>query len=136
MFNAKIHGFSRGIELPADPKELVRYTFEEGFDERNEDVFMAAFADEVEVLQESFGETAPPERLWQGLMAEVQAFPDYTHDIQNVFEDDRVIVTYRASETFENEMVIGEDAAFEPTGEEMQASGVAIARVEDGEITG
>jgi ketosteroid isomerase-like protein len=125
------------IELPTDPKQLVRYTFEEGIDERNKEVVMGAFADEVEVLQDSFENTMTPERAWQGLMAEVQAFPDYTHDIQNVFEDDdTVIVTYHASGTFKNDMVLGENAVFEPTGEEMQISGVAIARVEDGEITG
>jgi predicted ester cyclase len=117
-----------------DPAEVLRQVVEDGFNEEAEEVVLDGFADEVKVLQSPADRTMTAEQVWGGLKAEFEAFPDYTHQIQGVWQDgEMAFARYTATGTFENEIRVGE-AVLEPTGEEGHTAGMMAARVQDGEI--
>lgn len=127
---------SENPDLPSDPKELLRTTLEAA-DEPNEKVFKNAMAEEVEVMQERFPDKMDRGAIWQDLQRERNAFPDLTHNIKQIWQDGRMLfATYTATGTFEGELRLGEDAVFEPNGNEMAQRGIVMARVENGRITG
>lgn len=124
-------------DTPTEPRELFRYAIENGLDAENRAVVDELFADTIEVLQPDGPDTMTPEQIWQQHQVERAAMPDYTHDIQQVFEDGgMVFAQYTAEATFENEFVFGPETTFEPTGETIDTAGIMQARVEDGQITG
>lgn len=118
------------------PAEVLRAVFEEGLDAGNKEVALEYLADEVEVLQGGFGDSLPAEKVWQSHQMEYEAFPDYSQEFIDIWEaGDMAFARYTASGTFENPIAMGE-TSIEPTGESFTITGVMMARVEDGELTG
>lgn len=118
--------------LSDDPTELVRNVIERGFNGRDADLVRAAFADEID----SRLGTIPTDRIIEEMNRELAAYSDEPFEVQQTWEvDGTVFVRFTLSGRFEGELVVGEDAVLEPTGETFEAPGLFHVHVEDGEIT-
>jgi hypothetical protein len=124
-------------ETSSEPVAVFKRAVKEGLDAEDEQVVMETFAESVDVLQDDGPKAMSPQQIWQQHQVERAAMPDYVHEIQDVWQSGKMIFAqYRAEATFENELRLGQDIAFEPTGETLETAGIIQARVEDGEITG
>jgi predicted ester cyclase len=123
--------------IPTEPEALFRYAIEEGLDAENKSVVEDTFAEPVELLQRAEPKSLTPEQLWQSHQVERTAMPGFTHDIQDIWRDEEMVFArYHSKATFENELRLGPDTVFEPTGNTVEAEGIMQARVENGQITG
>lgn len=121
------------------PVEVVRRMILEGMDEVDETVIQEVCVDEIELMGRSGA--LPSEDIIQNTEHFYEAFPDFDHEIIDMWEDDgTVTVHYKNTGTFENELQIEGDPIFgdreiEPNGEEVEYYGVYLVGVENGEIT-
>lgn len=111
-----------------DNKDIVRQ-YLNAFNEQNRDTLMEILADDV-VEHGVHGEHHGPEEVIDLHESHFETFPDYTGSTEMMIgEDDKVVVRYTASgkhtEKFEN---------VEPTGQEVEWSGIVIYRIEDDKI--
>lgn len=115
-------------DSPSENKSLVR-DYLEAFNDRDRDAMadhLAADAVEHGVHEELEGADA----IVDFLAGHFEAFPDYAGTTQAmVAEGDLVTVRYTASGTH-----TGEYRGVEPTGHRAEWTGIAVYRVEDGEI--
>ncbi len=76
------------------------------------------------------------DECWESHMAELDAFPDQEVAFLGTWQDGAMaFARVRITGTFENEIRFS-GTVLEPTGEQFETTGVYIARVEDGQITG
>ena len=109
-------------------KRLVR-EYLHAFNERDRDALAALLADDV-VEHGIHEELHGTEEILDFLDAHFDTFPDYTGETERIVaEDDVVVVRYAVSGTH-----TGEYQDVEPTGHAAEWSGIAMYRIEDGEI--
>lgn len=111
-------------------KEIVRRV-ETAVNEQDDDLLAEIFAEDLEHHFHGGREEYSGIDEFREYLSEFhEAFPDGTISIeQMVAEDDEVAVRYTGSGTHE-----GEFRGVPPTGQEVELSGMRIARIEDGKI--
>ncbi len=111
-----------------EQKDLVR-RYLHAFNERDRDTLTELLADDV--VEHGVHQTLRgPEEVVEVLDNHFEIFPDYSGEAGHVVaEDDIVAVQYRARGTH-----TGEYQDVEPTGHTVEWTGMAMYRVEDGEI--
>lgn len=127
--------------MSAGEKErAMRRLVEEGMNERDDAVVRETFAEEISLMGES--KSAPPDRMVSELTSFSEAIPDFEIDVREVWtnaDGEGVLLHYEVSGTFNEELRIDEGMMAgleaEPTGETIAASGVFLARFDDGNIT-
>jgi steroid delta-isomerase-like uncharacterized protein len=109
-------------------KDLVR-EYLNAFNERDRDTIRDVLADDV--VEHGVHETLRgPEAIVEFLDAHFETFPDYSGEAGHVVaEDDVVAVQYTVEGTH-----TGEYRDLDPTGHTVEWSGIAMYRIEDGEI--
>jgi len=111
-----------------DNKALVR-RYLNAFNDRDRDTLSDVLADDV-VEHGVHEEFHGPEDVIEYLDSHFQAFPDYSGEAGLVVaEDDVVAVQYTVEGTH-----TGEYQGVEPTGHTVEWTGLAMYRIEDGEI--
>lgn len=116
------------MPTPEAPKETVR-NYLTAFNEREYDRLSDLLAEDV-VEHGIHDELHGPEEITAFLDAYFEAFPDYSGATDAmVAEDDTVTVRYTGRGTH-----TGEYEDVEPTGRTAQWTGIAMYRVDDGEI--
>lgn len=109
-------------------KELARDVVD-AFNDHDSDALTDLFADDL-VFHRPLEELHGIEEFNDYVQEGYDAFPDITLTIEElVAEDDMVVARYTGTATHE-----GEYKGIDPTGEEVQLSGMRMVRVEDGEI--
>lgn len=111
------------------PVESTVRSYLRAFNERDHDAIRDHVADDV-VHHGIHEDLEGPDALLEYLERHFQAFPDYRGDMERLIADaDCVCVRYTAAGTH-----TGEYEGVEPTGLAATWSGLAMYRVEDGEI--
>lgn len=112
----------------AENKELVR-RYLEAFNERDQQTLSELLA--ADVVEHSIHEELHGfDEIWEFLQAHFETFPDYSGTTEAmVAEDDTVVVRYTVSGTH-----TGQYRDIQPTGHEAEWTGMAMYRIEDGEI--
>ncbi|PSQ58910.1 MAG: DUF4440 domain-containing protein [Halobacteriales archaeon SW_9_67_25] len=114
--------------MSQEHKDLIR-RYLNAFNERDRDAQSELLADDV-VEHGIHDELHGPEEIIERLDAHFQAFPDYSGEAGSVVaEGDTVAVQYTAKGTH-----TGEYQNVEPTGHTVEWTGLAMYRVEDGQI--
>lgn len=109
-------------------KELVR-RYLDAFNDRDRETMSELLADDV-VEHGAYEKLRGVEDILSFLDAHFERFPDYTGTAKAmVAEDDEVVVRYSVRGTH-----TGEYEDLEPTGHTVEWTGMAMYRVEDGEI--
>jgi len=109
-------------------KDIVR-RYLNAFNDRDRDTLSEVLADDV-VEHGVHEEFHGPEDVIEYLDSHFTAFPDYSGEAGRVIaEDDVVAVQYTVEGTH-----TGEYQGVEPTGHTVEWSGLAMYRIEDGEI--
>jgi len=112
----------------AENEELIR-RYLNAFNEREWDTLEGTLADDV-VNYGVHEELHGPDEIVDFLQDHFDKFPDYTGTTEDmVVDEDTVVVRYTASGTHSEEF-----KDIEPTGKEVEWTGIAMYRVEDGRI--
>lgn len=114
---------------PETNKDLVRRHFE-AINERDRESVAELHTDDV-VVHGGGRVLEGIEAVVQSWWAQLEAVPDLTDTIDMLLaEDDKVAVRYTTTGTHE-----GEFLGIEPTGEKVEATSMAVVRVENGKLT-
>lgn len=124
------------MATPDENKEIVRQYYEEAFNEGRTGLLEELIAEDVVNHDPVSDETLTPEEAkgFEGFVRHVEAareaFPDATVTIEELLaENDRVFVRFTFEGTNE-----GPFAGFEPTGNRLAVSNMALMRLENGKI--
>lgn len=109
-------------------KELVR-RYLNAFNNQDEDTISDFLAEDV-VEYSIHAEQHGPQEVIEYLQSHFEMFPDYSGSTEAMIaEDDTVVVRYTASGTHS-----GEYHDVEPTGQQVEWTGIVIYRIEDDQI--